>query len=289
MKALSKLVLIGVGLIGGSFALDLKQHQLVSTVVGIDIDRDNLTLAQEKHIIDEAFNNICHQAIAGADLIVIATPVNTLPEICRQLAPLLTKNMIVSDVGSTKQSALSAFRTFLPQHFAHCVAAHPIAGSEQSGANAAQLGLYQHKKLILCPHEQQHSGSLKAVQQLWQTIGAETVLLDAAEHDAIFAAVSHFPHLLAFSYMHQILDNPQSEMLLSFAGSGFQDFTRLAASSAAMWKDIMLVNHQSLLSLIDAQQQQLNQLKKILEQKDEAALLTYLNEARQARKTWEKS
>lgn len=289
MNALSKLVLIGVGLIGGSFALDLKRHRLVSTVVGIDLDHDNLMRAQERRVIDIAFEHICPDAIAGADLIVIATPVSTLPEICRQLAPLLTAQTIISDVGSTKQSALSAFRTFLPEHFAHCVATHPIAGSDRSGALAAQFGLYEHKKLILCPHEQQDSGSLNVVQNLWQHIGAQTFLLTAAEHDAIFAAVSHFPHLLAFTYVHQILDCPQSDTLLNFAGSGFRDFTRIAASSAPMWKDIMLANRASLLSLIDEQQNQLNKLKTIIEHQDDQALLTYIDEARAIRASWGKS
>lgn len=287
MNILSKLVLIGVGLIGGSFALDLKRTRQVDKVVGIDLDDNNLIGAQERHVIDEAFNHIHQDALSGADLVMIATPVNTLPEICRQLAPLLDKNTIITDVGSTKQSALLAFEQYLPQHFPYCVATHPIAGSERSGALAAQFGLYEHKKLILCPHPHQDSGSLKRVQQLWQNIGANTFLLDARKHDEIFAAVSHFPHLLAFSYMNQLLDCLESATLLSFAGSGFRDFTRIAASSASMWKDIILVNKDSLLNLIDAQQNQLNKIKKMLENQDDKAILAYLEHAKKARQSWE--
>ncbi|XXQ67997.1 prephenate dehydrogenase [Neisseriaceae bacterium B1] len=282
----NKIILIGVGLIGGSLVLDLKRQQRALYVVGIDLDEDNLARAIERRVIDEAHTNISAQALADADLVLIATPVNTLPEICRQLAPWLPENAIVSDVGSTKQTALAAFRQHLPQHFARCVAAHPIAGSDRSGALAAQFGLYEGKKLILCPHPMQDSGSLKTIETMWQSVGAQTYLMDAAQHDAVFAAVSHFPHLLAFSYVHQMLDNPQGAAFLQFAGSGFRDFTRIAASSAPMWKDIFLANKDGLLNLIDAQQAQLNTLKNLIQQEDSEKLLAYIQAAKDVRENW---
>lgn len=282
------ITLIGVGLIGGSLVLDLKRQHRATHVIGVDLDADNLARAQERHVIDRAHTQLNAQALSQSDLVLIATPVNTLPEICRRIAPFLSPHTIVSDVGSTKQSAIAAFRQHLPQHFAHCVAAHPIAGSDRSGALAAQFGLYANKKLILCPHEQQNSGSLNRIETMWQSVGAQTYQMSAAEHDAVFAAVSHFPHLLAFSYVHQMLDDPQGTAYLHFAGSGFRDFTRIAAASPPMWKDIFLANRQSLLNLITAQQTQLDHLKTMLENQNETALLAYIQQARDVREQWGK-
>lgn len=284
-----KIVLIGVGLIGGSLVLDLKRQKRVGQVVGIDLDGDNLARAMERRVIDEAHQHISAHALREASLVIIATPVNTLPEICRQLARWLPEHAIISDVGSTKQTALAAFAQYLPRHLPHCVAAHPIAGSDRSGALAAQFGLYVNKKLILCPHETQDSGSLNTVAALWQSVGAQVFCMSAAKHDAVFAAVSHFPHLLAFSYVHQLLDHPNGAEYLSFAGSGFRDFTRIAASHATLWKDIFLANRAGLLDLIAAQQAQLNQLKTLLEQQDETALLNYIQQARDVREQWDKN
>lgn len=283
---LRQITLIGVGLIGGSLVLDLKRHKQVETVYGIDLDSENLNRALERRVIDRAFTEIGADVIADADLVIIATPVATLPKICTELAKWLPEHAIVSDVGSTKRSTVAAFRQHLPRHFARCVAAHPIAGSDRSGALAAQFGLYQNKKLILCPHEQQNSGCLKTVEALWQAVGAQTHIMSAQEHDAIFAAVSHFPHLLAFSYVHQMLEHPNGADYLRFAGSGFRDFTRIAASNPTMWADIMLENQASLLDLIAAQQAQLAYLSGCLQRGDKAALRDYFQAAQQVREDW---
>lgn len=281
-----RITLIGVGLIGGSFVLDLKRHKLAAHITGIDTDRSNLDRALERHVIDSADTAIRAEHLSGCDLVLIATPVAALATICTELSPHLTEHTIVSDVGSTKQSALAAFKQYLPQHFARCVAAHPIAGSDRSGATAARFDLFRNKKLILCPHPQQDSGSLKTVEHLWQAVGAQTYRMDAAEHDAVFAAVSHFPHLLAFAYVHQMLDHPEGRRYLHFAGSGFRDFTRIAASSPQMWKDIMLENRQAMLALIEEQKRQLDYLSGCLKNQDAAALSTYFAQARDVREAW---
>ena len=283
---LNQITLIGVGLIGGSFVLDLKRLGLVRHVTGIDVNKSNLARALERKVIDSAAVGIRAEHIAAADLVLIATPVSTLGNICRTIAPFLRPDTVVSDVGSTKQSALAAFARHLPQHLPQCVAAHPIAGSDRSGALAARFGLYQGKKLILCPHEQQDSGSLNTVAALWQSIGAEVHQMTAAEHDQIFAAVSHFPHLLAFAYVHQMLDHPQGAHYLNFAGSGFRDFTRIAASSPEMWRDIALANRDSLLQLIGEQKQQLEQLERSLKTRNAQELHDYFQAAQQMREEW---
>ena len=285
--ALKQITLIGVGLIGGSFVLDLKRQGLVEKVVGIDLDADNLARALERKVIDEAFEEINTQSVGGADWVLIATPVATLPHICRQLAPLLSAHTIVSDVGSTKQSALAAFAEHLGAHLPRCVAAHPIAGSDRHGALAAQFGLYQDKKLIICPHAQQDAGALETVETLWQAVGAHTYRMSAATHDAIFAAVSHMPHMLAYAYVHQIAEHPDGPTYLDFAASGFRDFTRIASSHPAIWTDICIANKDSLLYLLAGQQQALAYLQNLLQSNDADALYRYFEEAQHTRDDWQ--
>ena len=286
LPIIQQITLIGVGLIGGSLVLDLKRQGLVRQVVGIDLDADNLERALERKVIDIAYTHIQHDSIAQADIVLIATPVATLPTICQAIAPFLRPDAIVSDVGSTKQSALSAFRQHLPEHLAHCVAAHPIAGSDRHGALAAQFGLYQDKKLIICPHEQQNEHAFYTIKQMWQAVGAQIYIMPAIEHDAIYAAVSHMPHVLAFSYVHQIKDHADGQTYLNFAASGFRDFTRIASSHPAIWTDICLANRAGLLDLIQGQRQQLDQIETLLNTGDSDGLYRYFAEAKQTRDDW---
>lgn len=285
---LKQITLIGVGLIGGSFVLDLKRLGLVEKVVGIDLSRENLERALERRVIDEAFEEISRPSISGADLVLVATPVSTLEHICRQIKPFLKSGALVSDVGSTKQSAIAAFENALPDRLPNCIAAHPIAGSDRSGALAAQFGLYQGKKLIITPHGREYSASIATVETLWQAVGAQTFRLSAAEHDAVFAAVSHMPHLLAFAFVHEIFDHPDSKKYLKFAASGFRDFTRIASSHPAIWTDICMANKNSLLELIGGLQNQLAQLEQILQQGQRDDLYRYFDEAKQTRDEWQK-
>lgn len=284
---LKHITLIGVGLIGGSFVLDLKRLGLVEKVVGIDLNRENLDRALERKVIDEAFTEIGAESIGGADLVLIATPVSTLPAICQAIRPFLSAQTLVSDVGSTKQSALAAFAEYLPEHLPNCIAAHPIAGSDRHGALAAQFGLYQDKKLIITPHGQEHSDGLSRLEALWQAVGANTFRMSAAEHDAIFAAVSHMPHLLAFAFVHEMFDHPDGQTYLQFAASGFRDFTRIASSHPAIWTDICMANKTSLLGLLSGVQAQLETLRDMLEQDDRAALYRYFEEAKETRDEWQ--
>ena len=279
---LNQITLIGVGLIGGSFVLDLKRLGLVRHVVGIDVNKNNLERALERKVIDSAAVGIQAEHIAAADLVLIATPVSTLGDICRTIAPFLRPDTVVSDVGSTKQSALAAFTQHLPQHLPQCVAAHPIAGSDRSGALAAQFGLYQDKKLILCPHETQNPEAEALVGRLWQAVGAQIFRMSAQEHDAVFAAVSHLPHILAFAYVH----HADGATYLDFAATGFRDFTRIASSHPAIWTDICFANRDSLLKLIEGQQRQLEKIASLLRNGDSDGLYRYFAEAKQTREDW---
>ena len=283
---LNQITLIGVGLIGGSFVLDLKRLGLVRHVIGIDVNESNLERALERKVIDSATVGIQAEHIAAADLVLIATPVSTLGDICRTIAPFLQPDTVVSDVGSTKQSALAACAQHLPQHLPQCVAAHPIAGSDRSGALAAQFGLYQDKKLILCPHETQNPEAEALVDRLWQAVGAQIFRMSAQEHDAVFAAVSHLPHILAFAYVHQILDHADGATYLDFAATGFRDFTRIASSHPAIWTDICFANRDSLLKLLEGQQRQLEKIASLLRNVDSDGLYRYFAEAKQTRDDW---
>ncbi|ASK27551.1 prephenate dehydrogenase [Neisseria chenwenguii] len=283
---LKQITLIGVGLIGGSFVLDLKRLGLAEKVVGIDLNRENLERALERRVVDEAFAEICEKSVGGADLVLVATPVSTLPAICRALKPFLKADALVSDVGSTKLSAIAAFREHLPEHLPNCIAAHPIAGSDRHGALAAQFGLFQGKKLVITPHGAEHSDGLARIEALWQAVGAQAFRLDAAEHDAVFAAVSHMPHLVAFAFVHEIFDHPDGQTYLKFAASGFRDFTRIASGHPAIWADICMANRDSLRGLIGGMRRQLDTLDGILDSGDKAALYRYFEEAKQTRDAW---
>ena len=287
MALLRRMVVVGVGLIGGSLALDVKRLGLADCVAGVDTDVANLRQALDLGVVDEGFASLGQAISADTDWVLLAAPVGAVERICAELAPLLPAGCVVSDVGSTKQSVLAAFARYLPDAWPRCVAAHPIAGTERSGAAAAQAGLFAGKRLIICPHEGQDAAALARVEALWQAVGARVEHMDSVAHDAAFAAVSHLPQLLAYAYMRQMAHAPEAEAWLGLAGSGFRDFSRLAASEPAMWADIALANRENLLALLDGQQQQLARLRECLAQEDGAGLWEMFAEASTARREWE--
>lgn len=283
MPILNHIALIGVGLIGGSFVLDLKRQGLVRTVTGIDTDRDNLQRALERGVIDRASVAIDADSIGGADLVLIATPVATVPTILTALRPVLPEHTWISDVGSTKISVIEAFRRCLPDSIHRCIAAHPIAGSDKSGADAAQYGLFQNRKLIITPHGGEDSDGIALIENLWCAVGAEIYTMDAQKHDAVFAAVSHMPHLAAFAYVHQLFEHPDGKAYLKFAATGFEDFTRIASGHPAVWADICLANRDNLLELVRGLGRQLDTLETILLNRDRPSLYRYFEEAKATR------
>lgn len=286
---MNNLVLIGAGLIGGSLALDLKKSGLVNRIMAIDTDQQNLNCALERGLIDQGSTIMEPEWLRQADMVVIATPVATLPLICRQLAGYVHERAVITDVGSTKQLALQAFAAELPQHYARCVAAHPIAGSDRYGAQAARTGLFEHKKCIVCPHEKQDSQALSLVLDMWRSVGAEVTTLPAGEHDHLLAAVSHLPHMLAYAYMHQLAEYPDIAHILQFAGSGFGDFSRIAASHPRIWTDICLANRQSLMAMLQEQQETLRVLQQCLHEQDREALNAFFLTAQRVRESWQQS
>ena len=271
---INKLVIIGVGLIGGSFALSLRKAGLVKHITGLGRSKENLQQALELGIIDEISDNYS-QALNKADLVLLAVPVGQTAEILQKINPHLEPQTIISDVGSTKQNVIAAARSSIPEYFKNFVPAHPIAGAELSGSSAANAELFRDKNLILTPSDETDIDSIESIQTLWKGCGAHTSLMTPYQHDEMLAMTSHLPHILAFTFMNHMLSNSSEkneDTLLNFAGSGFRDFTRIASSSPEMWKDICLANRRLLLQQIRVYQNELARMNEILEDGDGAAL-----------------
>ena len=298
--AINKLVVIGVGLIGGSFALALRKAELVTHITGVGRSTANMERARDLGAIDEIARDL-PSALKDADVVFLAIPVGRTGEIMEQIAPHLEPDTIVTDAGSTKQNVLAAARAHLAEHLPNFVPGHPVAGAELSGAGAANPNLFRDKNLVLTPIEETSVEALKRVTQLWQACGAQVSQMSARRHDEILAAVSHLPHVLAFALMYYIgaaghgsdVDNAfstddmiRSSELLRFAGSGFRDFTRIAASSPEMWRDICLGNREVLSRQIDAYQNELAALREMLARGDGDALERVFSDAREARRQW---
>ncbi|WP_034618774.1 prephenate dehydrogenase [Chitinibacter tainanensis] len=285
---LRKLVLLGTGLIGGSFALALKRARLVEEVVGVGRNAANLQRAIELRVIDQA-SHVAAEAVQGADLVFLGTPVGQMGALLQQIAPHLAPDCIVTDGGSTKQDVCALYRQYLPQQLSRCVPGHPIAGSDLSGASAATYGLYEGRRVVITPLAETDAAALALVRQLWQACGAQVYEMDAASHDGVFAAVSHVPHLLSFAFMNTVLDKDNAAQCLDFAGTGFRDFTRIAGSHPDMWRDITLANQQAILQDLRANAAQLQQLIGLIEAQQADALTEYINRASQARSAWGKT
>ena len=280
-----KVVVFGVGLIGGSFALALKAAEQVEEVVGFGRSLGTLTQALDLGIIDRVGAN-AGQEVADADLVLIATPVGQMPEIMARIAPYLGPETVVTDVGSTKSDVAAVARGAFGERVGQFVPAHPIAGAENSGAAAARADLYREKKVVLTPLSENPVLNVARVRSAWEWCGALIHELQPEEHDRIFAAVSHLPHLLSFALVHELALRDNRDLLFSFAASGFRDFTRIAASHPEMWRDICLANRAALLKELDCYRSQLDELHDILQRGDGAALEKTFDIARTARRDW---
>lgn len=288
---LNKVLIFGVGLIGGSLALALKKAGVASHIVGMGRNQDSLNTALSLGVIDEAQTDIA-QAMHGADIVVIATPVAQTPEILAAIVPHLKADTIITDAGSTKSDiagyVANAGQNLTPALLSQFVGGHPIAGAEKSGVSAAKADLFFGKNVVLTPNEQTSKQALSKVRALWEATGANVLEMSAEAHDQIFAAVSHLPHLLAFALVDDLANRKNSQQLFDFAASGFRDFTRIAGSSPEMWRDISLANREALLSELEAYQSELKLLQKLLENKDGDGLEAMFERASNARNAWAK-
>lgn len=279
------LAVIGVGLIGGSFALALKRRGLVGRVVGAGRARANLELALARGIIDVIAADPAH-AVEAADLVLVAVPVGAMSETFAAIAPALRPDALLTDAGSTKQDVVAAARAGLGEALARFVPGHPIAGAEHSGAAAAQAELFQGRACILTPLAENRAEAVARIEALWQAVGARVARMSPATHDQVFAAVSHLPHLAAFALVAELAERPDAAQYFRYAGAGFRDFTRIAASHPEMWRDICLANRTALLAELDAYQARLAGLAALIAAGDGAALATTFARARVARQNW---
>lgn len=285
MPEFGKVVVFGAGLIGGSFALGLKAAGAVEEVVGFGRTPATLKAAQELGVIDRAGINPTHE-IEDADLVLVATPVAQMPEIFTRIEPYLGPQTIVTDGGSTKGDVVAAARAAFGSKINQFVPAHPIAGAENSGPLAAREDLYQGRKVVVTPLDENSDETLDRVKRAWALCGADIYELTPENHDRVFAAVSHLPHLLSFALVHDLAVREDADVFFTFAASGFRDFTRIAASHPEMWRDICLANRQALLGELDSYRAQLDELHTALARNDGERLEEIFGIARTARRNW---
>ncbi len=280
-----------MGLIGGSVALALKKaHGLgigVTHIVGVGRTEKSLNTALQLGVIDQAETSI-KAACSEADVILIAAPVAQTNAILQSIKPHLNSKTVITDAGSTKGDVLTGAREILGEQFGQFVGGHPIAGAEKSGVAAAKNDLFLGKNVVLTPTPEANKDAVLAVTALWQACGANVTEMTAENHDAIFAAVSHLPHLLAFALVHDIAARPNAAQLFSFAASGFRDFTRIAGSHPEMWCDISLANKSALLSEITTFENELSQLKQLVTNENATGLQSLFERASIARNQWAK-
>ena len=282
---INKLVVIGVGLIGGSFALALKKARIVKQVIGVGRSRKNLQVALRRGVIDHAETDIA-RAVADADLVLVGAPVGQMPGIFARMPPVLSPATVVTDAGSTKQDVIVAARRHLGARFPQFVPAHPIAGTENSGAGAAFPELFRDRNLILVPQPETRATAVRLVRAAWLACGARIVRLEAAEHDEIFGAVSHLPHVVAFALVNHLARHRDARRLLGFSGGGLRDTVRIAGSSPEMWRDICIANRAALVPLVDGYISELETARAALAAGDGDALEALFSNAQRARARW---
>ncbi|WP_044406162.1 prephenate dehydrogenase [Thiomicrospira microaerophila] len=279
---LQRLTVIGVGLIGGSFALKLKQLGRVVDVVGYGRNTQNLEKAVELGVIDRYASSLA-DAVQDADLVVLAVPLASIAPIYAQIATYLKPDAIVTDVGSAKASVVEQIETQLGFKPAQFVPGHPIAGREKSGVEAVEADLYQNHRVILTPQDYTNTDAVNKVESLWQAVGAQVTRMTATYHDEVFAATSHLPHLLAFALVDMLNEHSELGNVFQYTAGGFRDFTRIASSDATMWRDIALQNASAIVKWLAAYQVELTKLSQLIEQQQGNQLYDLFADAKAAR------
>lgn len=278
------LAIVGVGLIGGSFAAALKQAGVVKRVIGTGRRPENLQKAIELGLIEQAVT--LPEAARVSDMIFLATPVGAFESILTAMRATLNPAAVVTDGGSTKQDVIAAARAALGDRASQFVPAHPMAGSHETGPAAARADLYQGRRVILTPLPDNRPQDVALVESLWRACGARTLKLAPAEHDSAMACISHLPHWFASLYMHYVATGPQPELRMDIAAGGFRDFTRIAQSSPEMWRDIFIANRESMLQEIATFRAQLDRAELALRDGDAQWLERMLDDASKARQGW---
>ena len=291
---IQNLLLVGAGLIGGSLTLALKNAGVVQNVTGIGRRVEVMQHAVELGLIDRFVQPNTPEyaaAVASADVIVLAMPVGQTQAVLRDLLPHLAPHTIITDAGSTKQSVYDDARAVLGERIHQFVLAHPIAGREVNGPQAALADLYVNKKIMVCPLPQPAHNTpeqITTVVAMWQATGGLVYQMDLQAHDAIFAAVSHVPHVLAYALMNHVADSNLSDDKFAMAGAGFRDFTRIAAASPEMWRDVCLNNREAILHDLDVYLAHVQQLRDKIAASDGDEILSEFTRASEKRLAWGK-
>ena len=282
---LNKLVVVGVGLIGGSAAAALKRAGAVGRVVGVGRGRANLARALELGVIDEAADDL-GSAAHGADAVLIAVPVQQIRAVLEKLADAARAGVIITDAGSTKRDFVAAIREVIGGRAPGMVPAHPIAGAELTGVDAAAATLFEGRRVVLTPLPESEPRAVALVESMWSACGARVTRMSAEHHDEVFSAVSHLPHVLAYTLVDLIAARENAEELFSFAASGFRDFTRIAGSSPEMWRDICLANADRIAADLEDFQRALAEVSRQVRTGDAEGLRRIFEAARAAREAW---
>ncbi len=280
-----RLALIGCGLMGGSFALALREAGLVQHITGFSASEKTRQLAVGLGVIDQACNSVA-EAVQGADLVLLAVPVGAMPSSFAAMREALAPQALIMDVGSTKCDVIAAAHAALGERLSCLVPAHPIAGKEVAGIEHAEATLYQARRTILTPLPQNSIRQIKTASEVWTAIGSHVSRMTPEAHDATFAAVSHLPHLLAFAAVNALTSQTQGQAFLEMAGPGFRDFSRIAASDPAVWRDILSANQAEVLAQIKHFRAALDQFENTLKCGDTAALQQLIQQASAVRSAW---
>jgi prephenate dehydrogenase len=280
-----RLALIGCGLMGGSFALALRQAGLVAHVAGFSASEATRQKALQLGVIDSVCASAAEAAL-GADLVLVAVPVSATPTTLRAVDPVIAPHALVMDVGSTKGDVVAAAHASLQRSLHNFVPAHPIAGKEVAGIEHADATLYRERQVILTPLPETPTARVLQAHQLWQALGSRVLELSPEAHDASFAAVSHLPHLTAFALVNAVARQPHGAQHLSMAGPGFRDFSRIAASDPKVWRDILLANRDEVLHQSTLMREALHEFETAMRSGDADRLQTLIGEASQTRSRW---
>jgi len=280
-----KVAILGCGFIGGSLAAALRRRRLASSITGYDIDPLTAARGVALGLLD-ASSSTAALAVRGADLVVLAAPVGSIPALFGQIAAEIGPDSVVTDVGSTKAGLIGAARAELGRVFEHFVPAHPIAGGERPGPEAADPDLFEGCTVVITTSAETRADAVLRVEQMWRSCGARIAQMDAAEHDRILACVSHLPHVLAYALVAHIAGRADCERVLSLAGPGFRDFTRIAASNAQLWRDIVLANREAVGSELQELIAKLQQAQAALAASDARALLELFELASRTRRAF---
>ena len=277
----NKVAIIGVGLLGGSLARDLRKHGLAKTIVGVCRSEQTAGLVLSGQVVDEVLP--LRQAIHNADLIVLATPMQAMMPLLKLMDDFISPHAILTDVGSVKTDLYAELRRTKPELLSQFVLAHPIAGGENSGVESSVAGLFVNRHVIITETEEVTGSAFEAVAAMWKQCGATVINMSLQEHDATFAKTSHLPHVVAFSLVNYIRSQPHKEQLFDLAAAGFYDFTRIASSNAEMWRDICITNRIEVLNALDGFISQLDAIRENISMSDQQGILEYFGAAREAR------